>query len=434
MVAPNPDLHPVKREEPRARSQATESDDGPALWSNRSCMDVLVLKLTAIHVFGLAGLGIVLGEGLLRLAPVLARLSVPRAILGGLTLALVALALRDRVVNFELDEQLRNLLMIAFFTTIGFGASLRLLRTGGLKVLIFLGASVLGLVAQLGFGAVAASGLGKPPLFGVIPGAVALTGGPATALAFGPELEKAGVVGASTIGVAAAVFGIIVSGMLGGFVGSYLIRRDGLSPTPGETLGDADIDIDSGPRERHGSMLAHLVVLGMTMALGAVLSDFIKAWQPMPAYIGAMLVAALVRNLDDRFQFAGLDQDKTQAIGEVALELFIVMAIVTLKLWQLVDLALPVLLILVGQVVITVGIAWTCVYWLMGRSYTAAVAAGGYTGFMLGTTANAMASMNVIVKRTGPAPQAFFAVGIVGAFLIDFVNSVLITFAMKVLK
>lgn len=396
-------------------------------------MDVPTLHLSSIHLLGLASAGIALGEGILRAVPVLARLSVPRSIVGGLVLALVALALRDRVANFEVDTVLRDLLMIAFFTTIGFGASLRLLRVGGVQVGIFLAASALGLVAQIGLGTAAAWGLGEHPLFGLIPGAVSLTGGPATALAFGPELEKAGVVGASTVGVAAAVAGILVSGVLGGFVGSYLVRRDKLAPGAAEREGSAEIDVDSGPRERHGSVLAHVLVLGMTMAVGSLLSEVLRSWRPMPAYIGAMLVAALVRNLDDRFQLAGLEQRTTQQLGEVALELFIVMAVVTLKLWQLVDLALPVMLILAGQVVLTVLLAWTCVYWWMGRTYTAAVMTGGYTGFMLGTTANAMASMNAIVRRTGPAPQAFFAVGIVGAFLIDFVNSVLITETIRLL-
>jgi glutamate:Na+ symporter, ESS family len=395
---------------------------------------VLTIKLTAIHVFGIAGVGILIGEGILRMVPVLGRLSVPRAILGGLVLAAAVLGLRNRVANLEFDTSLRDLLMIAFFTTIGLGASLRLLRIGGRKVAIFLGASVLGLIAQLGFGAMAASGLGKPALFGVIPGAVSLTGGPATALAFGPELEKAGIEGATAVGLAAAVFGIVVSGMLGGFVGSYLIRRDKLAPTAEESLGAAEIEVDQGTAERHGSVLGHVIVLGITMALGAVLGAQFKTWGlTLPAYIGAMLVAAVVRNLDDKFQFAGIDQSKTAAIGEVALELFIVMALVTLKLWQLVDLAGPVLIILAGQVVLTVALSWTCVYWVMGRSYTAAVMTGGYTGFMLGTTANAMACMNAIVKKSGPAPQAFFAVGIVGAFLIDFVNAVLITQAMYLL-
>lgn len=391
---------------------------------------VTTYKLTAIHVLGLAGLGIVLGEGILRVAPALARLSVPRAILGGLVLALGVLGLRDRWLNVEFDLALRDVLMIAFFTTIGLGASLRLLKIGGIAVAIFLGASVLGLVAQMAFGAATAKGLGESPLFGLIPGAISLTGGPATALAFGPVLEKAGVPGASAVGVAAAVFGIVVSGMLGGFVGSFLIRRDKLVS---HERGEAEqIDVDAGPGERHGSVLAHIVTMGIVMALGAALSEWLGQWMTLPAYIGAMIVAALVRNLDDATQFAGLDQGKIQIIGDVALELFIVMALLTLKLWQLVDLAGPVLLILAGQVIITVGLAWTIVYWLMGRSYTAAVMAGGYTGFMLGTTANAMASMNAIVKKTGPAPHAFFAVGIVGAFLIDFINSLLIAAAMRI--
>lgn len=397
-------------------------------------MAVPTLTLGAIHVLGLAGLGILLGEGVLRAFPVLSRLSVPRAIIGGLLLACAALLLRDRVANFVFDEVLRTLFMVTFFTTIGLGASFRFLKLGGGKVVIFLGAAVIGLLAQIAFGAAAASGLGEPAVLGLIPGAVALTGGPATAGAFGGDLEKAGVVGAREIGIAAAVFGIVVSGVIGGFVGRFLIRRGQLAPTAAERASVADPDIDAGAGERHGSVMTHLVALAIIMALGALLSDQISKVLKTPVYIGAMLVAVVARNLDDKWQFAGLEQRTTTDIGEVALELFIVIAVLSLQLGQIVDLALPVLLILLGQVVLTVALAWTLVYWLMGRTYTAAVMAGGYTGFMLGTTANAMASMNAIVRQTGPAPQAFFAVGIVGAFLIDFVNSALITVAIGVLR
>jgi glutamate:Na+ symporter, ESS family len=168
------------------------------------------------------------------------------------------------------------------------------------------------------------------------------------------------------------------------------------------------------------------------MALGSLLSAGFKSWGlTLPAYIGAMIVAGALRNLDDRFGLVGIAHDKMEAIGEVALELFIVMALLTLELWHLSELALPVLVILVGQVVITVLLCWTVIYALMGRSYTSAVMAGGYCGFMLGTTANSMACMSEITRRTGPAPQAFFAVGIVGAFLIDFINALLITQALN---
>lgn len=396
-------------------------------------MGVPELQISAIQVLGLASLGLFIGEGIKRLFPVLGRLSVPGSVLGGLVYAMLSLALRDRVVSFKFDLVLRDVLMLAFFTTVGMGASLRLLKIGGRRVAIFLGVSVLGLLVQIGWGAGAAKAFGLPALFGVIPGAVSLTGGPATALAFGPVLEKAGVEGATAVGLASAVFGIVVSGLLGGFVGSFLLRRHGLKPTLEEGLAPR-LDVDAGPGEKHGSYPQHVFFIGIAMALGSLVSKLFASWGlTLPAYIGAMLVAGVLRNLDDWLQFAGIDQDKMEAIGEVALQLFIVMALLTLELWHLAALALPVFVILIGQVVLTIALSWTVLFWLMGRNYTSAVMAGGYCGFMLGTTANAMACMNEITRKSGPAPQAFFAVGIVGAFLIDFINAILITQALNIL-
>jgi glutamate:Na+ symporter, ESS family len=300
---------------------------------------------------------------------------------------------------------------------------------------VFLGVSVLGLLAQIAWGAGAAKAFGLPALFGVIPGAVSLTGGPATALAFGPVFEKAGVEGATAVGLASAVFGIVVSGLLGGFVGSFLVRKHRLQPEAGVPAHAPEIDVDVGPGEKHGNVLTHVVYVGIAMALGSLVSLGFKSWGlTLPAYIGAMLVAGVIRNLDDWLQFAGIGQEKMEAIGEIALELFIVMALLTLELWHLASLAVPVLVILIGQVVLTIALSWTVLYWLMGRNYTSAVMAGGYCGFMLGTTANAMACMNEITRKTGPAPQAFFAVGIVGAFLIDFINALLITQALNLFR
>lgn len=393
------------------------------------------IQLTAIQVLGIACAGLFIGAGMKRLFPVLARLSIPGSVLGGLVYAVISLALRDRVVNFKFDLVLRDVLMIAFFTTVGMSASLRLLKLGGRRVAIFLGVSVLGLLAQIVWGAGAAKAFGLPALFGVIPGAVSLTGGPATALAFGPVFEKAGVQGATAVGLASAVFGIVVSGLLGGFVGSFLVRRHQLEPEPVNPMAVLRIDVDAAPDERHGSYLNHILFVGLAMALGSLVSlGFAKWGLTLPAYIGAMLVAGVLRNLDDWLQFAGIDQHKMEEIGEVALELFIVMALLTLELWHLAQLAVPVLVILIGQVVVTIGLSWTVLYWLMGRNYTSAVMAGGYCGFMLGTTANAMACMNEITRKTGPAPQAFFAVGIVGAFLIDFINALLITQALNLFR
>jgi len=398
-------------------------------------MDVPTLKLSAIQVLGLSCFGLVIGNALRRAVPVLERLSIPASVLGGLVYAGVSLVLRDRLVNLEFDLVLRDILMIAFFTSVGMSASLRLLKIGGRRVVIFLGASVLGLAAQMGWGSAAAKAMGLPALFGVIPGAVSLTGGPATALAFGPVFESAGVPGATTIGLASAVFGIVVSGLLGGFVGSFLIRRHKLSPEAGASATPLEINVDASPGEKHGGFLENVIALGVAMALGSLLSLKFQQWGlTLPAYIGAMIVAGILRNVDDALQFAGIEQSKMEEIGNIALELFIVMALLTLQLWQLAKLALPVLVILIGQVVLTVGLCWTAIYWIMGRTYTSAVMAGGYCGFMLGTTANAMACMNEITRKSGPAPQAFFAVSIVGAFLIDFINALMITQAVNVLR
>jgi ESS family glutamate:Na+ symporter len=398
-------------------------------------MPVPTIELTSIQVLGVACFGLSLGAGAKRAFPVLARLSIPSSVLGGLMCAVVALGLRDRVVNLKFDLVLRDVLMIAFFTTVGMGASLRLLKLGGRRVAIFLAVAVLGLLAQLAWGIGAAKAFGLPALFGVIPGAVSLTGGPATALAFGPVFEQAGVKGATAVGLASAVFGIVVSGLLGGFVGNFLIRRHKLRPDDGDRLAVPKLDVDAGHDEKHGTYLEHIIALGVAMALGSLLSAGFKTWGlTLPAYIGAMIVAGVLRNFDDWLQFAGIGQEKMERIGEVALELFIVMALLTLELWHLAQLALPVLVILSGQVVVTVGLCWAVLYRLMGRNYTSAVMAGGYCGFMLGTTANAMGCMNELTRKNGPAPQAFFAVGIVGAFLIDFVNALLITQTLNLFK
>lgn len=398
-------------------------------------MDVPTYKLSAIQVLGVSCFGLVIGAGLRRALPILERLSIPAPVLGGLVYACLALILRDRVVNLEFDLVLRDVLMIAFFTTVGMSASLRLLKLGGKRVVIFLGAAVLGLVLQILLGTVAAKTLGLPPLFGVVTGAVSLTGGPATALAFGPVFEQAGVQGATAVGLASAVFGIVVSGLLGGYVGTFLIRRHGLRPEASEQEAAPVIDLDAAEGEKHGTYVENIIAIGIAMALGSLVSAKFEDWGlTLPAYIGAMIVAGILRNLDDVFQFFGIEQKRMDEIGEVTLDLFIVMALLTLQLWHLATLALPVLLILSLQVVLTVGLCWTAIYWLMGRNYTSAVMAGGYCGFMLGTTANALACMNEIVRKSGPAPQAFFVVSIVGAFLIDFINALLITQALNVLR
>jgi ESS family glutamate:Na+ symporter len=171
------------------------------------------------------------------------------------------------------------------------------------------------------------------------------------------------------------------------------------------------------------------------MALGSVVSAKFNEWQiTLPAYIGAMITAGVLRNIDEVTHWFRIDQEQMAEIGSIALEIFIVMALLTLRLWELQNLVLPVFAILIGQTLLTIFLAWFVVFRLMGRGYAGAVMSAGFTGFMLGTTANAMACMGEVVRKFGPAPQAFFVVSIVGAFLIDFINALLINGALNFLR
>ena len=387
-------------------------------------MPVPLVKLNVVQVLGLAAIGIPLGEWLNRRIPLLDALHVPAPIAGGLLYALAILALRDRVVNFELDMVLQSILMVAFFTTIGLGASFRLIREGGVAVAVLLILASIGAAMQNAVGIGLAKLLGLNPLLGIITGATALAGGPATTLAFGKTFEEMGVPGATAAGLASAMFGIIAAGLFSGPLGALLIRRHHLTPGTGTESGMAR---KSDPLEGD-RLLTHVIAIAAAMALGSVVSAWLRdAGIVLPGYIGAMVAAAVFRNIDDRTRWLRLSQTHITAVGNVALYLFIVMALIALEMWQLTALAVPVLTILLAQTLITLAFSYWLAYRVLGRDYAAAVMAGGFCGFMLGITANAVASMDEITRKFGPAPKAFLAVPLTGAFLIDFTNALLIT-------
>jgi ESS family glutamate:Na+ symporter len=340
--------------------------------------------------------------------------------------------------------------MIAFFTSIGFGASVGLLRVGGPAVLLFFVAATVMAVFQNVIGAAVAWAMGQPPLLGVLAGSVTLTGGPATGLAFAPLFEQAGITGAETLAVAAAMVGIVGGGIVGGPVGTWLIARGGFGarqrgPMRRVPVVAAHVVEDQlpepAPRVPEGEdveaygLLKAIVLILVAMWIGSWLTIwFARIGFTLPAYIGAMLVAAALRNFDDATRLIGISQRTVDDIGAVALSLFLVLALVTLELWKLVGLALPLIVILVVQVAAIMAIAATVIYRMMGRDYEAAVMSSGFIGFMLGTTANAMANMEALVQRYGPAPKAFLVVPMVGAFFIDFTNALIITLCLNLFR
>jgi ESS family glutamate:Na+ symporter len=313
--------------------------------------------------------------------------------------------------------------MVAFMTTVGLSARLQLIREGGLGVVVLLALATAGAAVQNLLGIGLAALLHIDPRLGILTGSVALAGGPATALAFGPVFEKMGVPGATAAAFAAATFGITVAGLIGGYIGGRLIRKHRLQPSIGASSAGSAKPVWVGIPS-----LNTVLVLGISMGLGSVLSGAIERHGViLPSYIGAMFVAAVIRNLDDRFGFARISQSEITELGQIALYLFIVMALLTLRLWELVHLALPLLVILTAQVALCWLMSVAFAFRLMGRDYDAAVTSAGFCGFMLGVTSNAIASMEELVEQFGPAPRAFLVVPIVGAFLIDLANSALIT-------
>lgn len=411
-----------------------------------------MLPLDQIQTVAFAGIILFAGYGIRRIIPVLASYNIPAPVVGGLLVAVVITAARARGITlFEFNTGLQSPLMIAFFTTIGFGASFGLLRVGGPAVVIFFLASTVMAVLQNVIGAAVAFGLGQPPLLGVLAGSVTLTGGPATGLAFAKDFEEAGIQGAATLAVAAAMVGIVSGGLVGGPLGTWLIARNRSRPQtlPQAAAAPQRVPVATNVVEAHMpepqvrapegedveayGLLKALVVILVAMWAGSWLTVwFASVGMTLPAYIGAMLVAAVLRNVDDGVRLIGISQRTIDDLGSTALSLFLVMALMTLKLWDLVGLAAPLTVMLAAQVLAVALVAAGPMFWLMGRDYESAVMSSGFVGFMLGTTANAMANMKALVERFGPAPKAFLVVPMVGAFFIDFTNALIITVCLNI--
>ena len=399
------------------------------------------LKLDLLQTLTLAALVYYGGVQLRKRIGVLDRLNIPSAVIGGLVFTTVVLLLHDRAMTLSLDTSLQTMLSVAFFTSIGMGASLALLRAGGIQVLVFLIFSTLFCLVQNFVGIALADGFHQHPLLGVVAGSVTLVGGPATGMAFAPIFEKAGLRGAGELALTSATAGIVFGGLVGGPVGTWLIRRFGLTPasrsraeleaeldTPAPTL---VVEVD----REDSSLIRNLVVLALAMGLGSIVSNYIQSLGiTLPAYIGAMLVASALRNVDDSTAWFRIDERTMEFVGNLALNIFLVVALMNLKLWELAHLALPLTVILLVQVVVVLVFAATASFRLMGKDYDSAVMASGFIGFVLGTTANAVANMRALVARFGPAPRAFLVVPLVGAFFIDFTNAIIITLFVNWLK
>ena len=399
------------------------------------------LVLDMVQSMALGVVVLLIGSYLVRKIDFLGRFCIPAPVVGGTLFAILALVLHQTgVMDIEMDNTLRVVAMTAFFTTVGFSASFRLLKKGGVKVFIFLGLAVTLVVLQNVLGIGLATLFKLNPLVGLATGSVPMTGGHGTAASWGPVLESAGAVGAEAIAVAAATFGLIAGSMMGGPLGKRLIEKNNLVAKRSESSKNANSldDIDQLADEDRKLVPNNFAVgayqILIAMGIGTIISSFIveKTGLTFPPYIGAMLAAAIIRNVSDMSHKFEVPMFEVDVIGGIALSLFLSMALMALRLWDLAELAVPFMVMLLLQTILMATFAYFITFNVMGRDYDAAVLAGGHCGFGLGATPNGIANMTSITGRFGPSPVAFFILPLIGSLFIDFFNTGVITFFMNI--
>jgi sodium/glutamate symporter len=357
---------------------------------------MLTIELNMYHAVALGAFLFWMGGIITDKVRLLNRYCIPAPLVGGLCFSILNCILYSAgIASITFDGTLQTVFMILFFTTVGFTVSIPALLKGGKAVMLCLIVSIVMIPLQNFLGGGVMEVFGCDPLLGIGCGSVALIGGPGTAAAFGPDLEAAGAVGGGT-------------------------QSAGLAT---DVASEDERFITDSPRFVKGFMLLLLAV-----GIGNQVSVWLTALTDLtfPAYIGAMLVAVVVRNVMDGAH-TEYPAEEIDTMGNMFLSIFLAMALAGLKLWELIDLALPMIVCLVLQCIVMFLFSYFVVFNVMGRGYDAAVMTAGFIGFAMGATSNAMANMQVVTKKYGPSPVAYFAIPMVGGMFIDFFNAVLIS-------
>lgn len=393
------------------------------------------ITLDMYQTIAVAVVVLILGAFLKRKISFLEKFCIPAPVIGGLIFAIFTLICYSTgILEIDFDDTLKEVCMVFFFTSVGFQANLKVLKSGGKPLLIFL-VLVIVLIITQNFTAIGlANLLGLDSLTGMTTGSIPMVGGHGTAGAFGPVLEDFGISGATTVCTAAATFGLVAGSLMGGPIGNRLIKKHNLL----ETIKNDDDTLlveEEEKHERHFSMYAPAVFqLIIAVGIGTIFSKLLSlTGMTFPIYIGAMIAAAIMRNIGEYTGKITIHMGEINDLGGICLSLFLGIAMITLKLWQLADLALPLVILLAGQVALMFLFSYIVVFNVMGRNYDAAVLVAGTCGFGMGATPNAMANMQAICEKYWPSVKAYLIIPIVGSLFADFLNSLTITFFINLL-
>lgn len=388
------------------------------------------IELDMYQTLAVAVLVLMLGKFLRARVQVLERFCIPAPVIGGVLFAIfTCVCYVTGVAEFAFDDILKEVCMVMFFTSVGFQANLKVLKSGGRAMIVFLGVVIVLIVSQNFVAVGLAKLLGVDALVGLCTGSIPMVGGHGTAGAFGPVLEDFGIKGATTLCTAAATYGLIAGSMMGGPLGKMLIERhhllDTIVPEDDSLLVEEEIK-----HERHASMYPSAVFqLIIAIGIGTVVSKLLSlTGMTFPIYIGAMIAAACMRNIGEYTGKITIYMGEINDIGGISLSLFLGIAMITLKLWQLAELALPLLILLAGQTLLMFVFANFIVFRVMGHDYDAAVISSGVCGFGMGATPNAMANMQALCEKYAPSVKAYLLIPLVGSLFADFINSLVTTF------
>ena len=386
-----------------------------------------------------------IGSWIVKKSAFLSKYCIPAPLVGGLIFALInTLLATSGTMVITLDTTLQNILMSVFFTTIGFTASVPLMKKGGRQILVILFISVIVLTVQNGIGSGIASLFGIDPRLGIAVGSIAMMGGPGTAAAFGAIMEGAdyGVQGASAVGLAAATFGLIAGSMLGGpimrrrinqlAIKEVAITKSAVAVTKNEAVITKE-DIEAEEKIGLGMLktnsdrfVSAAMLIAIALGSGVILSNIMAATGiTFPTYMGSLIMGAIIRNIVEAIGHRHPNEE-VEICGEISLSLFLAMAMMGLKLWVLADLAVPIIVILISQVIFMFLFSYFILFRLLGKNYESAVQTAGFIGYAMGAMSNAMANMQTITRKYGPAPAAYLAIPI-GGMISDFFNAVIIT-------
>lgn len=394
----------------------------------------MILDLNMFHTIGIAILVLLVGEKVRDRIEVLQRFCIPTPVVGGLLFTIFTLIGHSTgAFQFNFDFILSDFFMLAFYSSIGFTASIKLLKSGGVKVIKFLALSSILVVFQNGIGVLTATLIGVEPLLGLATGSIPLVGGHGTSAAFAPILQELGLDAATTITLAAATFGLVAGSLVAGPTGRYLSEKSLRENRSDSNVDSIDSSVlenqvdDSGDELSNNRLISAVNQIFLAMALGTIVSQLLnQLGLTFPASVGGMVAAAIFTNVADYTDVLEIKSREISAVGSISLSVFLALSMMKLELWQLVDLAGPMLILLFVQVIVMVSFVIFITYRFMGKDYEAAVMSSGHCGFGLGAVPTAMANMKTLEEKYGPAPEAFFIVPLVGSLFINLVNSVVI--------